>query len=360
LPSRVGSHGKKSGVREPRGIKSHRRVAPEVPGLPRVREQYDFVVLGGGHAGLQAGLKAAMLDHSALIVDRGPKYSRSYYAPFMDNIPGFPAGVSGHELLDRQIEAVRKLESRIDYVTPARATGAARDDAGFSVTFDWLKQTRTAHGRVLVLALGVVDRIPEVAGKIDTIFPWANLGIVDFCLLCDGHTLPDRTVAVIGKDAFAARTAIDIAHFRPKSVEILTHGRPLLEGSPPDEGAQLRKELATHGIGHFEPAMIGFDEIREKRFGVRFADGSHRSYDRGFSALGWYDMHDAIPRTLGCRFDPDGYVVTDEDCRALDANSGVPIPGLYCVGDLRNGWNQIPEAWATAERAVIHAYAAVL
>jgi len=331
-------------------------VVIDVPGLPRLRDAYDFVILGGGHAGLQAGLKAGLLGHSAVIIDRGPKYSRSYYAPRMDNIPGFPDGVSGHQLLDQQIAAVRKLDTQVGYITPARATAAQRGSDGFSVTLEWLKKKHVVRGRALVLALGVVDRIPLVDGKIEPIFPWANLGLVDFCLLCDGHTLPDKSVAVLGHDAFAVRTALDIVHFRPRSVEMLTHGTPLLDGVPVDERSTLLAGLETHHITHVESEMVAFDEIREKRFGVRFADGSHRSYDRGFSALGWYDMHDPIPRALGCRFDPEGYVVTDEECRAIDATSGKAIPGLYCVGDLRNGWNQIPEAWATAERAVIHAY----
>ena len=331
-----------------------------MPGPPRLRDSYDFVILGGGHAGLQAGLKAALLGYTAVIVDRGPKYSRSYYAPRMDNIPGFPEGVSGHRLLDQQIAAVRRVDEQVSYITPAHATSVTRDGSGFSVAFDWLKQPRTVGGRVLVLALGVVDRIPEVGGKIDPIFPWANLGLVDFCLLCDGHVFPGKSVAVIGHDAFAARTALDILHFRPASVELLTHGAALLAGGHDDERESLLRELASRGIGSVPTEIVGFDEIREKRFGVRFADGSHRSYDFGFSALGWFDMHGAIPRSLGCRFDPDGYVVTDEDCRALADISGEPIPGVYCIGDLRNGWNQIPEAWATAERAVIHAYAEFL
>ena len=66
-----------------------------MPGFVRIKESYDFLIVGGGHAGLQAALKAALLGFSALVVDRGPKYSRSYYAPKMDNIPGFPDGVSG-------------------------------------------------------------------------------------------------------------------------------------------------------------------------------------------------------------------------------------------------------------------------
>jgi thioredoxin reductase (NADPH) len=328
-----------------------------MPGFPRLRESYDLAIVGGGHAGLQAGLKAAMLGHTAVIVDRGPKYSRSYYAPRMDNIPGFPDGISGHRLLDLQIAQVRAAEASVGYFTPARASAVARTDPGFSVTFEWLKQVQVARARAVVLAMGVVDRIPEVDGQIDPIFPWANQGLVDFCLLCDGHEFPGKTVAVIGHDAFAARNALDILHFRPASVELLTHGRPLLDGVAEPDRSALARRLAEAKIGAVESAMVGFDEIREKRFGVRFADGSHRSYDKGFSAVGWYDLHQEIPRSLGCRFDADGYVITDEDCRAIAAATGEPIPGVYAVGDLRNGWNQIPEAWATAERAVIHAYA---
>ena len=330
-----------------------------MPGFPRLQPSYDFVIVGGGHAGLQAALKAALLGHTAALVDRGPKYSRSYYAPRMDNIPGFPEGVSGHKLLDAQIEAVRKAEP-VGYFTPARALSVERTEAGYAVTFDWLKQTHVARGRALVLAMGVVDRILEVGGKIDPIFPWANQALVDFCILCDGHELTGKSVAVLGHDPFAARTALDLLHFRPTSVEILTHGHRFLDGASPEERSSLTAALAEHGIPHSELEIVGFDEIREKRFGVHFADGSHRSFDRGFSALGWYDQHQAFPRALGCRFDAEGSVVTDEDCRALDDRTGAPIPGLYCVGDMRNGWNQIPEAWATAERAVIHAYAEYL
>ena len=332
------------------------RLGGMLPGFPRLKDAYDVVILGGGHAGLQAGLKAAMLHHSACIIDRGPKYSRSYYAPKMDNIPGFPEGISGHDLLDRQTAQVRAVDERIGLFSPARAIAAqAVEPAGYRVEFDWLGQRREVRGRALILALGVVDRILEVGGSIQPIFPWANFGIVDFCLFCDGHRMPGRTIAVLGHDEFAVRTALDILHFGPASVEILTHGRPLLEGADPAIRGDLMAKIERSAITRFEETIVGFDAIREKRFGVRFAGGTARVYDKGFSALGWFDMHDAIPRSLGASFDADGYVRTDEDCRVIGLD-GAPRPGLYCIGDLRNGWNQIPEAWATAERAVIHAY----
>ncbi len=342
-----------------RRVKSLARLLGSVPGPPKLRESYDFVILGGGHAGLQAAMKAALLRRTAVVIDRGPKFSRSFYAPTMANIPGFPDGISGHRLLDLQVEAVRRLGEWIDVFSPALAIRAERTADGYAATFDWLKQRQVAKGRALVLALGVVDRIPEVGGKIDPIFPWANQAIVDFCVLCDGHELAGRSVGVIGHDPFAARTALDLLEFAPASVEILTHGHRLLEGTAEPERATLVAALAERSIGAVTPEIVGFDEIREHRFGVKFADGAHRTYDRGFSALGWYEMHGAIPRALGAAFDPEGYVRTDDDSRAL-AEGGGPIPGLYCVGDLKTGWNQIPEAWASAERAVIHAWAEYL
>jgi thioredoxin reductase (NADPH) len=331
-----------------------------MPGFARLRESYEILVVGGGHAGLAAGLKAGLLHHTAAVIDRGPKYSRSYYAPRMDNIPGFPEGISGHALLDLQLAQLRTVEARVGYFSPARAHRAERaSGGGFRVEFDWLGQPRSVHGRALILAMGIVDRMPEIGGKIDTIFPWANAGIVDFCLFCDGHTLPGKSVAVLGHDRFAALTALDLLHFEPASIEVLTLGRPFLEDVDPTERAELLRRLEEGRVISVTTEAVGLDGIREKRLIVRFSDGTQRSYDKGFSGLGWYDLHSEIPRSLGATFDPDGFVVTDEDCRVLDAG-GAPVPGLYCVGDLRNGWKQIPEAWATADRAVIHAYAAYL
>ncbi len=326
-------------------------------GLVRPKPRYDLLILGGGHAGLQAGLKAGLLHQRAVILDRGQKFSRSYYAPAMDNIPGFPDGISGHRLLDLQLSQVRKVAHWTDYVAPVTLGEVRRDGEEFSVTFERLRTRQTVRGRALLLALGVVDRMPEVGGKIEPIFPWANFGIVDYCMICDGHTLPGKTVAVLGDGPLAVNTALDLLHWEPASVTLLTHGRPLLPGVPEEERQELLAGLEEHAIPVRTEEIVGFEGIREKRFGLRFADGSSAVFDKGFSALGWYSTHEDVARALGAKVTRDGYVVTDEDGRVLSEHDGQVIPGLYAAGDQRDGWKQIPEAWAGAERAVIHAWA---
>jgi len=324
-----------------------------------LKESYDLVIVGGGHAGLQAGLKAALLHHTAAVLDRGPKYARSYYAPVMDNIPGFPDGVSDHALLDKQVAQVRAVDAKVGYFTPAQVHAVRKTDGGFEVEFDWLAQRKTVRGRGVVFAMGVVDRMLQLNGDIKPIFPWANLGIVDFCILCDGHLMEGKSIGVLGHDRFAVLTALDLVEFGPSSVEILTHGEPFLADIGPAERGPLEQRLAEHRVTHVESPIVKFEGLREKRFVVGLSDGTTRSYDKGFSALGWWDLHQEIPKSLGATIDRDGSVRVDDDCRILDG-AGVPIPGLYCVGDQKSGWNQIPEAWASAERAVIHAYAEYL
>jgi thioredoxin reductase (NADPH) len=327
--------------------------------MPRLKETYDLLIVGGGHAGLQAGLKAALLHHTAAVFDRGPKYARSFYAPRMDNIPGFPGSVSGHALLDKQVEQVRAVEERVGYFTPAQVHAVRRTAEGFELEFDWLRVRRTTKGRAVVFAMGVVDRMLQLAGDIKPIFPWANFGIVDFCILCDGHEMEGKSIGVLGHDRFAALTALDLLHFEPASVELVTHGQPFLGELEEPVRTTLLAELDAHKIPRVESPVVAFDGIREKRFTIKLADGTSRTYDKGFSALGWWDLHQEMPRTLGATIDSEGFVRVDEDSRALDAE-GKPIPGVYCVGDQKSGWNQIPEAWASAERAVIHAYASYL
>ncbi|MCI4320712.1 MAG: NAD(P)/FAD-dependent oxidoreductase [Thermoplasmata archaeon] len=330
-----------------------------MPGLPRLKESYDILVVGGGHAGLQAGLKSALLRQTAAVFDRGPKYARTYYAPRMENIPGFPGSVSGHALLDKQVAQVREAEEWVGYFSPSQVHEVRRTETGFDVGFDWLRQRLIARGRAVILAMGVVDRMLQLGGDIKPIFPWAYFWIVDFCILCDGHEMGGKAVGVLGHDRFAALTALDLLHFGPTSVEILTHGEPFLGHEPEPARTELLAALEGHHVTIVESAITEFDGIREKRFGVKLADGTTRSYDKGFSALGWWDLHQEIPKSLGATFDEEGFVRVDEDGRVLDA-AGQPIPGLYCAGDQKTGWNQVPEAWASAERSVIHAYAEYL
>jgi thioredoxin reductase (NADPH) len=322
-------------------------------------EIYDFIVVGGGPVGLHAGLKAALLNHTALVLDKGRKWCRIWFVPRVDNIPTYPDGISGKELVNAGRRALKKYENKARLNDFFEVVGIEKKDT-FLVKAIGTKAKRTEEfrSRAVILATGVVDNQPEIGGSIRPILPYANKGLVHYCLFCDGHMMTGQDVAVIGHQVLAVHTASDLGWFEAKSVTILTHGREMFEEEKlkEEEKKEHLGKLAEQGVEIATERITDFFGSGDGFFGVKLADGSERRFDSGMVALGLYKINNELAISLGGKVDKDGYIVTDEDCRVLD-DSGNPIEGLYAVGDVRNDWNQIPIGFGDAERAVIHAYA---
>lgn len=321
----------------------------------------DIAVVGAGPAGLHAALKAALLHHTALVVDKGRKHSRVTFAPRLDNIPGFPEGVSGAELLRRQrrhVAAYERAQGRsfVEFVEPAEVTRLARKDGLFELTVKLRKSHEEIlrRARAVVLATGVVDRQPYIGDwsqrDIRPILPYANKGLVEYCLLCDGHAVAGKKVAVIGLDYNALGIAVTLrGQF---GAEVTVVGCiPCVLGKahrPGEEHAELLETAAKLDIPVIVQGIRGLQGLAEGRLGLEFEDGSRAEFDKGFLSLGWYKMNTELAGQMGALLDPHGYVRTTEDCEVLGPGEG-PIAGLYAIGDIRaETWNQIPIALGDA------------
>ena len=60
--------------------------------------EYDMVIIGGGPAGLTAGLYAARVGLKSVLLERGVFGGQIVNARLVENYPGFPEGISGAEL----------------------------------------------------------------------------------------------------------------------------------------------------------------------------------------------------------------------------------------------------------------------
>lgn len=320
-------------------------------------DPYDIVVVGGGPVGLHAALKAAVLNHEVLLVDKGTRYSRACQAAAIANIPGAP-GVTGAQLLERGRQAIHDFEALagkrlVTWRECFEAVAARRENGLFALRLrgeDGCEEE--IRCRVLVLATGVVDRKPgiEVFSERghETLAPWVHRDEIGYCLLCEGWSLEGKDIAVIGSDPDAAEIAVDVAdHFQAR-VELLTDGAPL------EEDAASRLADARVPVEPRPLARIGHDDGRLR---IELEDGTRLAFDKALLGLGWYKVNNELAVQLGARTTRDGYVVTDPSCEVLDAD-GRRIPGLFAVGDLRAGrWKQIVIGWGDAETAIISAYA---
>ncbi|HVM45667.1 MAG TPA: NAD(P)/FAD-dependent oxidoreductase [Candidatus Thermoplasmatota archaeon] len=318
--------------------------------------QVDVLVVGGGPAGLHAALKAAVLNHTVLLVDKGRRFSRVSQAPAIANVPGRP-GISGEALLEEGRRDLARFEDQagkrlVELLEPAEVTALEPLRAEGDASARWLARVRDAAGErevragVVVLATGLVDRKPGISeyewkGH-QTLAPLLDKRLVGYCLLCEGWSLEGKRVAVFGRSEAAASIANDVCDQFGGEVALLTDGAPAPRALVPAVRVDARRieRLSDEGS-----------------LAVAFADGGVAHFDKALFGLGWHQVNSDLVRPLGARLTEEGYVVTNESREVLDAR-GEPIRGLFAAGDVRAGpWKQIPLAWADAELAVISAYA---
>ncbi len=144
---------------------------------------YDVIVIGGGPAGLQAGLTLGRVHRPALVLDSG-EY-RNAPAGHMHNV----IGQDGTPPAELRAVARKEIEryGTVEVHDAAAAAVRALDD-GFEVE---LVDGRTERARRLLLATGLRDRLPEIPGLAEVFGDLAA-----HCPFCHGHELAGGTVAI--------------------------------------------------------------------------------------------------------------------------------------------------------------------
>lgn len=330
---------------------------------------FDVAIIGGGPAGAHAAFKAALLYRTAVLFDKGRKFSRIFWSPRVDNLPGRFAE-SGRDIVATGYDNIREYETDVgrEFVTiheNTTVTSVTKTDDGFQIAAAGKDGDITATAKTVIIATGVTDVQPQLRDfrkrDIEAVLPYANKGLADYCLLCDGHTVEGKEVAVIGCDPgsrgiakslkanFGANThVIPFCNVRDENPEGPSDPRAAWESVEAD----LEKwDIPIH-YGHIQE----FTGIKDGQFGVVFEDGSEKRFDKAWISMGWYEVQNDHAKQLGAQVDADGFIVTDADGRMLDSDGEV-IPGAYAIGDIRSGtWKQIPIAWGQAEAAVVDAF----
>ena len=285
---------------------------------------YDVTVVGGGPAGLTAALYTTRLGLDTAVVSRGG--GRAAMMRETHNVIGVTEDVTGVEFLRTAEEQVREYGA--DYHRAFADDAEPLDGEGFRVSAD----EESYATRRLVLATGFSDRQP------DPPLPPTGRGL-HYCLHCDAYMFVDEPVYVMGAGDSAAYVAMIMLNVTGE-VDLLTRGE---EPTWSDGTAEMLDahpvDVIREGIASMNKGDEGWLESFE------FEDGTVREYRGGFPMYG-SNYNAELADALGLEREEDGTVAVDDHGRTS-------VDGVYAVGDLTPGHNQIPVAMGEGAKAGI-------
>lgn len=277
--------------------------------------QFDIAVVGGGIAGLTAGLTAARLGRSTLVLTGTTLGGHLITIEKIDGYPGFPDGVPGYDLCPIAQEQATSAGAEF---AMTNVTGLERNGDAWQLATEGESLT----ARSVILCTGTRLRNLGVQGE-------ANLRGhgVSQCASCDAPLLRNQPVVVAGGGDSALQEALTLA-MHCSAVTIVHHGakysaqaayRALVEAEPKISSVPDSEITAILGEG----AVAGV-RIRNTVSGAE----SDRACAAAFVFVGLAPNTDYLSdKTV---LDTNGRVVTDTSLRTR-------LPGLLAAGTVRAG-----------------------
>jgi thioredoxin reductase (NADPH) len=281
--------------------------------MKTMAKEYEVIIIGGGPAGLSAGIYTSRARLSSLLVERGMVGGQIADAELVENYPGFAQGISGTELgqLMQQQAAKYGLETVTTEATGIELKGER-------------KVVRTTGGdftaRAVIIASGSERSKLGVPGEEE----FSGKG-VSYCATCDGPFFKEKPVAVVGGGDVAATEALHLVKFSSKV--ILIHRRDQLRAARILE-ERARAEPKIEFLWNSVVEKIEGEDV-VKRLSLRqVKTGEKSTLDVGgiFVAIGFKPNTDYLKGVLP--LDDAGYIITDEKMETK-------IPGVFAAGDVR-------------------------
>lgn len=288
-------------------------LTPETAAEGPSSEIYDLVILGGGPAGLTAGLYASRAQLKTLLIERGVPGGQAAGSFHIENYPGFPEGISGPELGQHMLDQARHFElgtwtAEITSVDLAGPEKVVTTDKG------------AVRARAVILASGAKSADLGVPGEEQ----FKGRG-VSYCATCDGAFFRDQTVAVVGGGDSAIDEAIYLTRFA-KEVVIIHRRHALRATKVLQDRAMANAKIrfvwdsVVDEIGG--GGMVEWVTVRN----VKTCDKARLAVDGIFVYIGLRPSSEFLAGAV--TLDPRGYVVANEE---METN----VPGVFAAGDLR-------------------------
>lgn len=301
-------------------------------------ESIDIAIVGGGPAGLTAALYASRARAKTVVFERGIPGGQIVTTDWVENYPGFPAGLSGMELGELMTKQAEEFGAIIR--TFADVSAIRPQDLDFVVT--------TTDGdeflaKAVVLATGAVPRKLGVPGEAE----YTGRG-VSWCATCDGALYKDKVVAVMGGGDAAAEEAIFLTKFASR-VHLIHRRDELRATMCIQERAFANDKIEMH-LSRVVAEVIGAEgKVTALRLASTKGDADELlPVDGLFIFVGVHPVNELVRDLV--EMDDSGYIKTDHDGRTS-------WPGLYAAGDVTD--SQLKQVITAAAKGASAAFEAL-
>ncbi|MGI6553568.1 MAG: thioredoxin-disulfide reductase [Bacillota bacterium] len=277
---------------------------------------WDVVIVGGGPAGLAAGVYAARSKLKALILEKGRPGGQASTTAELENYPGFGRGATGPGLMDSMRKHAEEFgaEIRREEVVGVELEGAVK-------TIQTRKGAKILS-KAVIFALGAEPRSLNIKGEKEL----KGKG-VSYCATCDADFFEELDVVVVGNGDAAIEEAIYLTKFANEVTIIVIHDEGILDCNK----ASAEKAFANPKIKWIWNSVleeIKGDGLVEKVLIKNLKTGKITELETN----GVFFFVGTVPKTEFLRgkleLDQQGYIITNDK---METN----IPGVYAAGDVR-------------------------
>ena len=276
---------------------------------------YDLVIIGGGPAGLTAGLYAARAKLNVIMVEKVVPGGQILVSDWIENYPGFPEGLSGSDLVFKMTEQTKRFGLKIE--------------SGEVISLDLENRVKkvvlsdkTIKTHAIIIATGASPRKLGVPGE--DIFYGKG---VSFCATCDGPFFKNSVIAAVGGGDTAIQESIFLTKFAKKVY--LIHRREKLRATKILQERAFANDkieiIWDSVVTQIKGGLTNVDEIVLKN--LKSGKTDDLKVDGCFIWVGINPNTEFLKDVI--KLDQQGFVIADSSMQTS-------VPGVFAAGDVRN------------------------